>query len=167
MLKIIHSIQELSYSKWMDVYRDTNLAAGREDVPNQSEPIQLISGEQAHYQYLREVFFSAKDAFCAAWCLEGGYVAALRAEPYRDGFLLSALETQPSQRGKGYATSLLREVLGYLRARGEVPVYTHIDRGNLASLAVHRACGFCQQPEPAVYLDGTIHREADTYCYQP
>ena len=91
------------------------------------------------------------------------YVSAARLEPYRDGLLLEALETAPELRGRGYAAALLRNMLE--SAPGTGPVYSHVDKKNAASLAVHRACGFRRILEHAVYADGSVLASACTLCY--
>ena len=60
---------------------------------------------------------------CYAVLEEGGaYRSAVRWEPYADGVLISALETVPEMRRKGYGEQLLREVL----RRTDRKVYSHI-----------------------------------------
>ena len=90
--------------------------------------------------------------------------AALRAEPYEDGFLINGLETMPDQRNMGYAKSLLFDVVAHLKETGNTPVYSHIDRNNTASIRIHENAGFyVLQGKSAVLLDGTVSNETLTY----
>lgn len=110
------------------------------------------------FDYLRECFFPAGGA---VYCLSEGsvYVSALRLEPYRDGSLLTALETAPEHRGRGYAQKLLMGVMEQVDGK----IYSHIDNRNRASLAVHKACGFEKILDYAAYLDGSVSTRAGTY----
>lgn len=162
MLQIIRSIKELPFSKWMEVYTESNRKSGREDYPDLSEYRQLINAEQDHFQYLREVFFTTENAFCAAWRLGDRYAAALRAEPYRDGYLITALETAPEARGKGYATALVEATLPYIETLGSRSIYAHVSKDNAQSLAVHKSCGFEIMLDHAVYIDGSVLQSAYT-----
>ena len=84
---------------------------------------------------------------------EGRYVSALRLEPNRDGLLLEALETLPEERRRGYAVSLISSVQRWLKACGEVTLYSHVSKRNEASLRTHRRCGF------EIYLDHTVYQD--------
>lgn len=161
MLKIISKYHELDASSLMEVYKEGNLQKGMELYPACSEYEQLAFAEQDHREYLRE-FFHSKGAFLAAWEVQGRYASALRMEPYRDGFLLTALETAPRLRGKGCATELLRQTLAYVAGSFSLPVYSHVKKSNIASLAVHKKCGFQIILDHAVYLDGSVFTDSYT-----
>lgn len=161
MLKIITNYRELDFSLLMGVYAEGNLQKGMERYPDRSEYEQLSYAEQDHWDYLCE-FFHSKDAFLAVWEVQERYTAALRMEPYRDGFLLTALETAPQLRGKGYATELLRKTLAYVTENSSLPVYSHVKKSNPASLAVHKKCGFQILLDHAVYLDGSVFTDSYT-----
>ena len=165
MLHIIRSVRELPYSQWMEIYYESNQRSGREDYPECSQERQILNAEQDHYQYLREVFFATDGAFCAGWNIDGRYVAALRIEPYRDGYLLAALETAPAYRRRGYATALIKATLSYLESIGSFPVYAHVAKKNAPSLAAHRSCGFSVLSDYAVYIDGSVLRDSYTLRY--
>ena len=96
------------------------------------------------------------------WISGGRYIAALRVEPYRDGYLITGLETAPDARRKGYATKLLQGVIAHLKDEGKVPVYSHVDKGNHASMAVHKKCGFQILYDYGVYLDGSVFQTSYT-----
>ena len=107
MLKIATSLGQLNIEQFLGVYRESSL--------NRIAENRLLD-------YLREDFFPIQGAVCALWVAEGRYVAALRLEPYRDGYLISGLETPPEERRKGYGESLVQAVVGQYNA----PIYSHI-----------------------------------------
>ena len=115
-------------------------------------------GKWEMFDYLRQCFFPAGGK---VYCLrkEGVYVSALRLEPWRDGLLLTALETAPEYRGGGFAKELMTGVL----TTTEGKIYSHIDERNQASVAVHKACGFAKILDFARYLDGSVSTSAGTY----
>jgi len=156
MLRIMRSLSQLDFSQLMHVYEEGNISNGRELYPHLSSYEQLRMAEQDFYQYLMTVFFRQKDSFYAVWELKGHYKAALRMEPYSDGFLLCALETAPDSREHGYATALVLEVLDYLSQQGSGTVYSHVSKRNQSSLAVHKKCGFEIIKDYAVYSDGSV-----------
>ena len=160
MVIIASSFPELSFSKLMQVYLEGNLEKAREEYGHYSEYAGLHLAEQDFYQYLRECFFSTPGAGYAILEENGVYRSAVRWEPYLDGLLISALETAPSERRKGYGEKLLREVLQHVDAK----VYSHVSKKNLPSLAVHKKCGFRIISERARYLDGSVNSRAFTLC---
>ena len=123
-----------------------------------------MQAEQDFYQYLREVFFPTAGAVYAVWEENGTYITALRLEPYRDGLLLTALETAPEYRRRGYAQKLIEAVLEELP--GE-KLYSHVSKTNAASLRTHISCGFQKILDHAAYLDGSVLRSSCTLCHEP
>lgn len=148
MLKICNSFRELDFSRLSEIY-------GYEEADSFMRCNDL-------YDYLREDFFRVSGAFYAVWEESGQYVSALRAEPYQDGYLIEALQTHVLQRCKGYAQMLLKSTLLSGRIPAGLPVYAHIHKKNAASLAVHRACGFQQILDYAVFIDGSVYRNSCT-----
>ena len=161
MLKLIHSRKDIDSYQLLRVYREDieKCASGPYDFKRR------IEAEQDFYAYL-EIFFSDRRAFYSVWAPDGQYVAAMRVEPYKDGFLITGLETAPEERRKGYASSLMSAVLSYLKNSGMVPVYSHVDKNNEASLAVHQQCGFQVLYDHAVYLDGSVLHTSYTLIFQ-
>lgn len=166
MLIIAESMRELSFGKLMEVYAEGNLENGRDLWPELPEGQQLLHAEQAFYQYLTEVFYRTSGAAYAIMEQEGSYVSALRLEPYRDGLLLEALETDPGKRRKGHAESLIRDVQVMLRSQGAVKLYSHVHKRNIPSLRIHEKCGFHRISEIAVYIDGSVNDRCCTLCYE-
>lgn len=163
MLKLAEKMSGLSFGDLMAVYGQSCLERGRELAPEESKARQTALAEQEFYQYLTEVFFQTPGARYAIWQTDGRYRSALRLEPYRDGLLLAGLETAPDARNKGCAKMLIHAILA---AIGDVKIYSHIDRGNAASIAVHEACGFVRACDYAVYADGSVLHSSVTYCYE-
>lgn len=116
---------------------------------------------QDFYGFLSEDFFP--DGICCVWEENGRYVAALRLQRWNDGWLLEGLQTHRDHRRKGYAKALITAVLEELQLD---KIYVHIQRDNIPSIALHQACGFQKILDHAVYLDGSVHPNADTYVYK-
>lgn len=147
MMLTVRSLNELNFGNLMEVYLEGN----------QQKKEGLLQAEQDFYQYLREDFFRVPGAVYHIWRKEDRYVSALRLEPYRDGWLLEALETAPDCRRCGYGEQLLRQVL-------ELPeferIYSHVNKKNIPSLKLHEKCGFRRISEQATYIDGSVN----SYC---
>ena len=163
MLRIAHTLRELSFGDLMAVYEEGNRENGAENWPELSQGEQLLRAEQEFYQYLREVFFPTQGAAYYMWEVKGKTVSALRLEPYRDGFLLEALETAPEYRRKGYAKMLVAAVLEYTEGEN---IYSHVGKGNIPSLKTHLGCGFRRISEQAVYADGSVNDRCCTLLFE-
>ena len=157
MLLIAKGLEELDFSALMDIYIEGNLEKAEEYGDGG-----LLQAEREFYDYLREDFFRQSDAFYGILVVRGRYVSALRLEPYRDGWLLEALETAPDSRKLGYAKALMAAVLERM---GKATVYSHVSRQNRASLRTHYACGFTKHLDHVVYLDGTVTDRGVTLRY--
>ena len=165
MLRIIRSMRQLSFSELMNVYIESNLLNGKELYPTFSQDVQILEAEQNFYHYLNDVFFRQVDSFYGIWEQEGRYTAALRIEPYSDGFLLCALETEPSARRRGYASNLIIAVIKYLEQFGTYKLYSHISKRNIPSINAHKKCGFHIISDHAVYSDGSVLHNNYTLLY--
>lgn len=163
-LIIANRLGELSFGKLMEVYSEGNLEKGQELWPDEPEGRQMALAEQEFYQYLQQVFFRTPDARYLILEESGRYLSALRLEPYRDGLLLAALETAPEYRNKGYGAQLVQAAL---ESVGAMKVYSHVEKGNTASLRVHEKCGFSRVLEHAVYADGSVDDRCCTLCHLP
>lgn len=151
MLKIFHRFHEMDYSQLLQLYA--------EDGPDS------YALNTDLYLYLKDDFFRVEGAFYAAWCIDEKYVSVLRVEPYRDGWLVEALQTLRSERGKGFATKLLRSVLDASVIPNGEAVYAHVHKKNISSLAVHRTCGFDRISESAAFIDGSVYQHSCTLKY--
>lgn len=157
MLLIAKRLAELDFPALMDIYIEGN----REKADEYGDG-GLLQAEREFYDYLREDFFRQRDAFYAVWVEQGKYVSALRLEPYKDGWLLEALETAPADRKRGCAKALMGSVLEMM---GQSVVYSHVSKRNEASLRTHYACGFVKHLDHVVYLDGSVSHRGITLQY--
>lgn len=57
-------------------------------------------------------------------------------------FYVEALETQPENRKKGYASVLILGVIEELKKKGSFQIRDCVSRKNTASLRTHVKCGF-------------------------
>ena len=163
MLQWYRSVKELDFRRLMSVYEEGNLENAADRYPHLPQLQGLVQAEQDFYQYLREIFFPTEGAVYAVWEESGVYVSALRLEPYRDGLLLSALETAPCYRRQGYAKKLVTAVLDQLPDKS---IYSHVSKRNAPSLRTHEACGFQRILDHAVYLDGSVLTSSCTFCHR-
>lgn len=166
MLKIIKRSSDLNFSELMNVYFEDNLKIGRERYPFDPAESQLRKAESDLYEYLYSVFFCQSHSVYAIWEEEGRYQAALRLEPYRDGYLLCALETAPHSRRKGYATLLIKQTQQYLAQFGSGILYAHVLKSNIPSIKTHMKCNFRITQDHAVYLDGSVLHNSYTFAYE-
>ena len=165
MLLTAHSMKDLSFPKLMEVYAEGSRKTGAARYPRESLQRQQALAEEDFREYLSQVFFRETDTVYLVWEEQGRYVSALRLEPWQDGCLLEGLETAPEARRKGYAARLLRAAQAYLEEKGPVRLYSHVAKGNTASLEVHRSCGFQPYLDYARYIDGSVDRWGLTLRY--
>lgn len=163
MLKVIEKLDGLDIRQLMQVYQETNRKYGSVTYKNLPENLQILYAEQDFYAYL-ELFFSSKDSVYAVWAPDGVYKAALRVERYDDGLIITGLETAPDMRQRGYATLLLESVINYLGESNSPKLYSHIEKKNNVSLRLHENIGFQKISDSAIYIDGSLHRDAYTLC---
>lgn len=157
MLKILHNIGDLDLSQFYRVYRET--------VAKNAALVGLRLAEKEIYDDL-SIFLDARDAVCCLWRVEGRYVCCVRREAYRDGFLLTCLETAPEERRKGYASLLLSAVIAREKEVGRVPAYVHVHKHNKASIALHTELGFRVIADVARLVDGTVSTSFYTMKYE-
>lgn len=158
MMILARSLRQLRFGDLMGVYLRTNRENAERDYPEEPPAVGLRLAEADFYEYLRQRFFRTPGAMYALWEEDGSYVSALRLEPYRDGMLVTALETSPEARRRGYAQRLLAAVLE--QAAG--PVYSHVAWENHPSMCLHQKLGFRKIQDTALYLDGSVDHRACT-----
>lgn len=143
MLKIVESLRNLDYQQLLTVYQEQlAMSAAR-------------GGERSFYEDL-SLFLSEGGHFCCLWVPQGRYTACVRVEPYRDGFLLTCLETAPLCRRQGFAFDLLTSVLRHLSRQGCKCVYVHVKKRNIPSVSLHKKAGFYIIADYAHLVDGTV-----------
>lgn len=159
MLQVVNRFSQLDFFALMDVYQEGNAENAEDLWPDLPEGQRLLQAEQEFCAYLKDVFFTTEGAVYCVWLYENTYASALRLEPYKDGWLLEALETHPDLRRRGFAKQLISSV----QTLGNFDViYAHVHKRNVPSLAAHRACGFQRIREMAVYIDGSVNHNACT-----
>lgn len=163
MLFLAKKLSDLSFSSLMEVYIEGNLEKASEEWGDLPQQFALQQAEQDFYLYLKDDFFQTNGACYAVWVQDGRYVSALRLEPYRDGWLLEALETHPDHRRNGYGKALVQAVIA--QHPGE-KIYSHIHKGNLPSIRLHKTCGFEKVLDHAAYIDGSVDRRACTMLHK-
>lgn len=165
MKMIFHSLREFDIRKLIQVYAESIHLSGRKQYSHLTHNRQILEAEQDFY-YMVENFLHFKDSFYAVNEMDNQYVSALRMEPFRDGFLLSGLETKPDCRRRGYAGSLIQFALEYLSDHGCRKVYSHIYHDNITSINLHLTAGFRKINDSAIFLDGTASSRAGTYVIE-
>lgn len=163
MLRIAKKMNDFSFGKLMEVYKEGNLENGQELWPDEPQGRQIALAEQEFHSYLQQVFFKTEGAAYLFWEENGCYVSALRLEPYRDGLLLEALETAPEHRKLGYAARLVSAAVDHVSG---VRIYSHVGKKNLPSLRTHDQCGFRKLLDYAVYADGSVNDRCCTLCHE-
>lgn len=163
MLQMASKLNQINFAAMMAVYEEGNRENAEEFWPDMAEGPRMLRAEQEFYSYLQDVFFRTPKAVCCIWQEHGTYLSALRLEPYKDGWLLEALETAPHCRRQGKAEALIRAVqeTGLFEK-----IYSHVGKRNTASLAVHEKCGFHRIAETAAYIDGSVNNRACTMCWE-
>lgn len=164
MLKVFDRYEDIDFRQLMNVYAQLNYTEGKVKYPKLFENLQILYAEQDFFDFLQS-FLAIKNAKYFVWVQHGRYVAALRMEPYMDGYLLEAVETMPDVRRRGHATNLINAAISYMRDTSPGKIYSHVENDNEASLLVHHKCGFVILSEDAVYIDGTYHNNAYTLIY--
>ena len=154
MLISADAFEQLDFSRLMEVYMEGNVENGQYFWPEETPERQMELAEEAFRSYLTEDFFGEKHGTYYVWTEEERYVSALRLEEHPDGLLLEALETCPGYRERGYGKRLIAAVLARLPAGTRV--YSHVNKKNIPSLAIHKSCGFSRALDYAVTSDGEI-----------
>lgn len=162
MLRIVQSAKDLDFRQMFAVY-DESICNHAENRYSREHPGMRVLMAQQDFVADWKTSLGDKTAFCALWVVDDAYTSVLRMDKYLDGMLLNTLETVPSARGKGYATILIKETINWLRNKDCHKVYSHIDKRNSVSAALHKSCGFSRLMDYAVYLDGSVFHTCDTF----
>lgn len=164
MLKIIRSISAIDLQQMFDIYEQYFIEK-LSDQRNTVSACSILNEQQEFYSFLQD-FFAESGGIYAVWMEEDMYCSALRLERYRDGLLLTGLETVADLRQKGYASKLMRSVIEYCESNALLPIYSHIANSNIASIKTHVNNGFKVISDCAVFLDGSVNHRSKTYCYR-
>ena len=166
MILWFYSLSELNFEELMSVYEEGNRENGAYFYPQESSAAQILLAEHDFADYLRQTFFRQKGAAYCVLTRDGSYISAARIEPFEDGYLLSALETRPGLRRRGYGRQLMNELIDACVNRGYIPIYSHVSNRNIPSLDLHLQCGFQVHKEFARYLDGSVRADSKTLIYE-
>lgn len=166
MVTYIHKIKDCNLSGIYSVYSQTLEEDRASHYRNLDTNEGFLLASQDYYQYLSQIFFQTPGAVLAVYFHEGEYASALRLEPYRDGYLLSGLETAPKSRRKGYALRLVRHVIAYCKENGIAVIYSHIHKQNTASKNLHLSAGFEVISDSATLIDGTFSTQYETLSHR-
>lgn len=166
MILWFYSLSELNFEELMSVYEEGNRENGTYLYPQESAATQMLLAERDFDDYLRQTFFRQKGAAYCVLAVDGSYISAARIEPFEDGYLLSALETRPGFRRRGYGQQLVNELIDACVHRGNMPIYSHVNNRNVPSLNLHLQCGFRVHKDFARYLDGSVRVDSKTLLYK-
>ncbi len=161
-----YSMSELNFDELMRVYEEGNIQKGAILYPYESATMQKYLAERDFEDYLRQTFFKQNGAVYFVFEENSSYISAGRIEPFNDGYLLSALETRPDYRAKGYGKRLLAFLVSTCSLQGKIPIYSHVHCNNHASMNLHMNCGFRVYKDVARYLDGTVRSDGKTLIYE-
>lgn len=159
MVTYFYSKSELEIGKLRHLYRCRIEEERIAKYSHLSLPVGAIEAEQDFYYNLDSVFDS-NNSCIAIWLDNDRYVSSLRFEKFEDGFLITGFETDPDYIGKGYGKRLLQNVCKDMKHK---KIYSHIKRDNHVSVYLHKLCGFELMQHSAVFIDGTISFDHDTW----
>lgn len=149
-LRILQSMAQVDFSELFRVYGESLLCHARRDYPHMDPDVAMEREQQAFLDDCR-CFFRDRGRYYVL-VSAGRYLSIACAEDYEDGSLISALETAPDCRRKGYGRKLLAAVTAGEQGR----LYSHVAKTNKASLCLHEACGFHILKDSARLIDGTV-----------
>lgn len=143
ILRLFCSVEHLDLQQLDWIYQESSAENAVDWYPELTEEAALQKYVQGHHEYLENEFFPDGGLLMVLEA-ENRYVSALRLYPQEpDRYYMEALETRPDEREKGFAKSLLLEMLFYLHEHSDVcTVRSHVSKHNLASLRTHAAAGF-------------------------
>ena len=161
-----YSLNELNFEALIAVYEEGNICNGAERYPEESATMQKRLAELDFEDYLRQSFFRQPGASYCVYVENGSYISAARVEPFDNGFLISGLETRPDCRRNGYGRKLMENLILTCKGKGKLPIYSHVNERNIASMRLHLQCGFRVYKDTARYLDGSVHSDSKTLIYE-
>ncbi len=156
MLLRFDSLDEMDFTKLMEIYRESNTEnvayffpdctdteAGRKQV------------EKKFYAYLKDDFFSKPGNRYYVYEEDGAFLSAIRLfpvpmEPHK--YYAEALETRPDRRREGNAKALFKLLFEALSKQGNFEITDSVSKMNTASLRTHLSCGFRIYQEKSVCI---------------
>lgn len=143
MLVEVKNVDEGVVRRLTDIYAES-MDALEKHFPSRERMLAEYAAFAADFARQENQRILAEDA-------GNGWVSALRAIEAQPGsWFLEAVETMPSQRGKGHGKALVLDTLRYLKGLGAREVTCTIARDNAVSRAMHESCGFVKTDLPPV-----------------
>lgn len=138
-----------------EIYGESNLENVRWDNSEVEDFSKLLFEYEKGYMDFVQSFLDSEENRYYIWEINGQWVSALRMTKVEDFYYLEALETAKQCRKKGYGTEFLQELIRLLKRCGRVIIRSNVSKNNMASLALHRKCGFAIEEENGInYLTG-------------
>ncbi len=160
---VLHSISDENAVKLMHIYAQSNrenIAHFFPDCTDETQGMKMVETEFT--AYIKNEFFAGEGNAYYVLEVGGAWVSALRLHSMKDFYYMEALETAPEFRNMGYGSKLLSELLCALKAKGAFVLRDNVDKENVASLALHKKCGFkIAEGEAFDYLSN----EPDPYSF--
>ena len=133
------------------------------NYPDKTDLSDAIKEEEQYFSDFLRQFFQKKGNTYYVLEKDGEWLSALRlTQIEKDFYYLEALETAENHRKKGYATTLIKNVIALLEKNISVTVRSSVDKENTASLSTHEKCGFIIEAQTAFNY---IYKEENNCCY--
>lgn len=133
-----------------EIYGESNLENVRWDNPEVEDFSKLLfEYEKGYMDFVQSFLVNEKNRYYI-FEINGQWVSALRMTKVEDFYYLEALETAKQYRKKGYGTEFLQELIRMLKKRGKIIIRSNVSKKNMASLAVHKKCGFVIEEENGI-----------------
>ena len=148
MLILAHNRDELRMTELAELYGNDLQVPWQDDLPEEPDAESLAQLRGEFTVYLSARFFSKPEIlpgirpFYAVWEVEGNYVSALRVHVYSQGLSLEALCTAAGERGKGYATELLKATAAHLARLGHFDLYALVPKHGKQVQRILQSAGF-------------------------
>ena len=147
-------MEELDFPRLAEIYREGFLATISYFFPDGTDPERGLREVEAKFlEYYRTDFFAVPGRRCYVLEDGGRWVCAIRLFPVPGqpgAWHAEALETAPDCRRRGCARSLFTLLFEDLASEGPFTLTDTVNQTNVASLALHEACGFERVQDPAV-----------------
>lgn len=144
MMITITRYEDLDAAKLMRIYAESNYENTAYFYPEETDKdTAMRKVEEGFLNFLKNDFFTQSGASLCVLVENGVWISALRLNRIETGlYFLEALETRADQRGKGYASVLLNDVIESLKKEGPFRLCDCVSKSNAASLRTHEKCGF-------------------------
>ena len=148
MLILAHNRDDLRINELAELYGSDLQVPWMDELPEESDDESLALLRAEFTVYLSARFFSKPEIlpgirpFYAVWEVGGKYVSALRVDVHSRGLSLEALCTAANERGKGYATELLKATAAHLAQLGHFDLYALVPKHGKPVKRILQSVGF-------------------------